>query len=109
MTWTPDKPIRLGLTERGWYDGEIINIETVRIQGGTETKLRFTVLLDSGHLAFFHCNISHDPNSKLAQLWTNLTGQDCSVMTLSELIGKPCRVFVEPQGNTNRITTIERL
>lgn len=104
---TLDKELRLGFVPTaGWYDGEVVNIETVLVNG-TETKLRFAFRLDTGHLAYLSCNLSHDPNSKLARLWTTLTGRAADSIRLNELLGKRCRVYVERYESINRVFRVE--
>ncbi|GIV20064.1 MAG: hypothetical protein KatS3mg023_1815 [Armatimonadota bacterium] len=107
MMLTLDKELRLGFVPAaGWYDAEVVNIETVLVNG-TETKLRFAFRLDTGHLAYMSCNLSHDPKSNLARLWTTLTGKDSATIRLAELLGKRCRVYVERYETINRVFRVE--
>lgn len=100
-------PIRPGLVPHtGWYDATVLSVEPVIGTRG-ETRVRFTMLLSTGHLAWMHANLSHDPKSKLYKLWSAL-GLDTDEIQLARALGRRCRVLVDKDSNNN-ITDIQTL
>lgn len=101
-----NNPIRPGqVPNNGWYDATVVSVEPV-VGAQGETRVRFTFLLKTGHLAWTHANLSHDPNSKLYQLWHAL-GLDTNEIHLARALGRRCQVLVEKNG-VNSIVKIQQ-
>lgn len=96
-------PIRPGLVPAdGWYTADIISVDGTN---GTEPRVRFTLLLDTGHLAWISFNLSHDPNSRLVQFWASCIG-DPEEIVLASAVGKKLRVFIEKSAGINMVKDI---
>lgn len=98
-------PPRPGLVKKeGWYEATCIGAESVPERSGAP-RVRFTFLLQDGHLAWGWANITPDPRGKI-HMWIRAMGK--SELDPQELNGQRCMVQVvrDERFNLNRVEDV---